>query len=201
MSASAPSPTGRNDSPHHIRRVAFGLAAAFLCLAGIAPGQALRLSDVLKPAQEEVNQVDEQSPAPGTRDEVDPVDAAPEVAEANPIITLEAALHSRDAAAARRAVEALAETEIDPDLLTYWQLEVLLVWDDPTQPVPPPAEDLGTPLTASIELRRALLLDLRGEAEEAAALYQDLAWDRPSLTPQEAAVLDERLASLAASTP
>ncbi|MBX3728195.1 MAG: hypothetical protein KF858_03340 [Candidatus Sumerlaeia bacterium] len=77
---------------------------------------------------------------------------------------------------------------------TFWLLESLLVEDAPDVAVPGEVEE-SSPLAPAVELRRALLHDLRGETDAARALYAELAWSRDALSEAERGVLDERMAA------
>jgi hypothetical protein len=92
------------------------------------------------------------------------------------------------------ARQALDRSPATAAMRTFWLLESLLVEDAPDVAVPGEVEETS-PLAPAVELRRALLHDLRGESEAARVLYAELAWSRDALSEAERAVLDERTAA------
>lgn len=73
----------------------------------------------------------------------------------------------------------------------YFLLESLLVDDDPKIPIPDVAGRAGAP-PGGIEVRRALLHEIRGETEAARTIYRRLAAQRMKLGDQEDKIVRER---------
>jgi hypothetical protein len=81
-----------------------------------------------------------------------------------------------------------ALTQTQADIIEYWYLDSLLAEDDPDVAIP--AERPGMP--AATALRRALLLELRQQHEEAAGAYLALRERTAELTPEENELLRAR---------
>ena len=112
------------------------------------------------------------------------------------LLAAEALARARDAAATREALEAFAlrsdSTAEQRERAKLWLLDSLLLKDDPSIAMPEPAS--AGPLRGSIELRRGLLTERRGEREAAWALYSSISWnDSNALPAWEREMLDERL--------
>jgi tetratricopeptide (TPR) repeat protein len=112
------------------------------------------------------------------------------------LLAAESLVRARDAAAAREALAAFAlrsdSSAEERERGKLWLLEALLLVDDAAVLMPEPAS--AGPLRASIELRRGLLTEMRGNREEAWAMYSSISWNDSNVLPLwERAILDERL--------
>ncbi len=108
---------------------------------------------------------------------------------------VEVMINEGDGKSARRVLEAIPERKMTrgvQSLYTYWRTESLLAEDDSNVPFPPRLDE-NDPLYPSVELRRAMLFELRGVGHFAAPIYQELGWAREKLSPAEQTVLETRI--------
>ncbi len=99
----------------------------------------------------------------------------------------EALMERGDAVLVRRVALSLESESLAPGeraMVEWWLLESLLVEDDPDVAVPP-APTAASPLRNSLQLRRALVLRRRGNAEAAAKIAAELSKQSRSLSEAE----------------